>query len=298
MNPKKGLNKVWIPYAFIIPALIMIVGFLIYPVGNVFYYAFQHYDVNKPYYNGFAKFQNFIDIFKSDSVFYQSLLNSLKWVVAEVVCQLVVGLMVALLLNQTFHGRGFCRAASFAPWAVSGVLTSMMWSLIYNEQMGVLNDLLQRVGIIHHNIAWLGNYGIAFWSVVVAELWRGIPFFAITLLAALQGIPMEQYEACKVDGGNRFHELIYITLPYLKETIVLTTLLRGVWEFNNVDLIYTLTGGGPAHATMTLTMYITQTAVHDQNFGYGSALSVIAFFILTLFAVVYLIASGFGKDDA
>jgi multiple sugar transport system permease protein len=298
VNQKSKLRYSWLPYTFIFPVLLLIAVFLIYPVGNVFYYSFQNYNVNKPYYNGFAGFQNFLDVFKNDPTFYISLVNSLKWVLAEVLCQLVVGFLLALMLNQKFRGRGFFRAASFAPWAVSGVLTSMMWSLMYNEQMGVLNDILLRMGIIHHSIAWIAGYNLAFWSTVVAELWRGIPFFAITMLAGLQGISPDIFEACKVDGGNRFHELIYMILPQMKETIVLTTLLRTVWEFNNVDLIYTLTGGGPAKATMTLTMYITQTAVHDQNFGYGSALSVTAFVILALFAIIYLKASGFAKGDA
>ena len=159
------------------------------------------------------------------------------------------------------------RALAFVPWAISGVLASVMWSLMYNEHMGVFNDLLMKFGIISEPKAFLAGTTSAFISVVIAELWRGIPFFAITLLASLQSIPEELYEAADVDGAGRWKKFVSITLPHLKNTIVLTTLLRVVWEFNNVDLIYNLTGGGPANSTTTLTMYIVNLAVHGSDFG-------------------------------
>jgi multiple sugar transport system permease protein len=285
------------PYLFIAPALLLIVGFLFYPLGNVFYYSLQNYDASQPYYNGFVGFENFVRIFTSDPLFYSSLGISAKWVIAEVVLQLLCGMGVALLLNQTFRFRTLFRAAAFLPWAISGVLASVMWSLMYNEHMGVVNDLFLKLGIIDQKQAWVANVETVFGAVVVAELWRGIPFFAITLLAALQNIPEELYEAARVDGAGRFHSFLHITLPHLKNTIILTTLLRTVWEFNNVDLIFNLTGGGPAHQTTTLTMYIAEQAIHANNFGYGSALTVVSFGILLIFAVAYLTLSRFQKEE-
>ena len=134
-------------------------------------------------------------------------------------------------------------------------------------------------------------------SLVVAELWRGIPFFAISLLAAMQGLSQDIYEAAKVDGCTRFQTFRKITLPLLKNTIVLTTLLRTIWEFNSVDLIYSLTGGGPVGKTTTLSMLIANQALTTNNYGYGSAISVISFFILAIVAVIYIKASGFGKES-
>lgn len=286
----------WIPYLFILPSTLMVAIFLFYPIGTVFYYSFQHYDVSTPFYNGFAGLENFIKIFTQDKFFFSSLLTSLKWVVSQVGLQLVFGLIAALLLNQTFRFRGLVRAAAFIPWAISGVLASVMWSLMYNEHMGVINDILLRLGFISESKAWLADTSTAFIAVVVAELWRGIPFFAITLLAALQSIPEELYEAAEVDGAGRLKSFIYVTLPHLKNTIVLTTLLRVIWEFNNVDLLFNLTGGGPAHSTTTLTMYIAEQAVHGSNFGYGSALTVVAFGILLIFAAVYLKITKYEKE--
>lgn len=297
-NSKKTIKpKVnWVPYLLLAPALIMVVAFLFYPMATVFYYSFQNYDISAPFYDGFAGLDNYIKIFTQDKLFLPSLWNSAKWVLSQVILQLTFGLGIALLLNQTFKLRGLIRAIAFIPWAISGVLTSVMWMLMYNEHMGVFNDILMRLGIIDRPLAFLASTGSAFVAVVIAELWRGLPFFAVTLLASLQNIPIDLYEAARVDGASRFQQLLYITLPQLKRTIVLTTLLRTVWEFNNVDLLYNLTGGGPAHSTTTYAMYIANTAVHGTNFGYGSALTVVAFIILTIVAAVYLKISGFEEE--
>ncbi|UJF15659.1 sugar ABC transporter permease [Jeotgalibaca sp. MA1X17-3] len=297
-NSKKTIKpKVnWVPYLLLAPALIMVVAFLFYPMATVFYYSFQNYDISAPFYDGFAGLDNYIRIFTQDKLFLPSLWNSAKWVLSQVILQLTFGLGIALLLNQTFRLRGLIRAVAFIPWAISGVLTSVMWMLMYNEHMGVFNDILMRLGIIDRPLAFLASTGSAFVAVVIAELWRGLPFFAVTLLASLQNIPVDLYEAARVDGASRFQQLVYITLPQLKRTIVLTTLLRTVWEFNNVDLLYNLTGGGPAHSTTTYAMYIANTAVHGTNFGYGSALTVVAFIILTIVAAVYLKISGFEEE--
>ncbi len=290
-------EKPRLPYLFLLPALLLIAGFMIYPVGTIFYYSLHNFFLSKPYANGFIGLDNFKAIFGQDPVFYSSLWVTVRWVFWEVALQLCFGLGVALLLNQTFRGRGIVRALAFSPWAISGVLTAMMWGIMYNEHMGVINDLLLKIGLIHEPLAWIGSLQTAFGAVVLAELWRGIPFFAITMLAALQTIPLELYESCAVDGGGKWKAFTQVTLPFLKETIVLTTLLRVVWEFNNVNTIYALTGGGPANLTNTLAMYIAQQAIHSNNFGYGSALMVVGFLILLLFAVIYLKASQFGKEE-
>ena len=294
---RKFKMEKWIPYLFILPSFLIIATFLFYPIGTVFYYSFQHYDISAPFYNKFAGIENFVKIFTDDKLFFPSLWNSLKWVVSQVGLQLIFGLAFAVLLNQTFRLRGFVRAIAFIPWAISGVLASVMWSLMYNEHMGVFNDLLMKLGIISEPQAFLASTSSAFIAVVIAELWRGIPFFAITLLASLQSIPEELYEASDIDGASKWESFIHITLPHLKNTIILTTLLRTVWEFNNVDLIFNLTGGGPANSTTTLTMYIANLAVNGSDFGYGSALTVISFVLLFVFAMVYLKITRYERED-
>ena len=289
-------KKEMMPYLFLAPAAFFILAFLAYPLMTVFYYSLQSYDMTKIASQGFIGFDNFKKLF-ADKIFYRSLGVSVKWVLTEVISQLVIGMILALLLDRKFKGRGIYRCIVFFPWAVSGVLTSMLWSLIYNENIGLLNSICADLGLITKNIAWLGNMKTVFKSTAVAELWRGIPFFAITILAALQNIPSDLHEASVMDGANTMQEIFLIKLPILKDTIILTTLLRAVWEFNNVDLIFTLTGGGPSYRTTTLTMYMTNTSVKNGNYGYGSTLAVIAFFILLIFAGIYLKASGYGKED-
>ena len=293
----KRINQALMPYYFLAPGLLIVAGFIIYPILNVFYYSFQHYNPSRPYINGFAGFDNYIKIFTDDPIFIRSLGVSAKWVLAQVSLQLVCGLIFALVLNCKFKLRGLMRGLTFAPWALSGVIVAIMWSLIFNEQIGVLNDLLMKLGFIDMPVAWVSDPNTAFTAVVIAELWRGIPFFAISLLASMQGIPGELYESCSIDGGGVLSRFWYITLPYLKNTIVFTTLLRAVWEFNSVDIIMNLTGGGPMSLTSTLSIYLANQAIKTRNFGYGSAVGVISFMIMLVFAVVYLKLSNFGKEE-
>ena len=303
MNKKKGEEIVkkekfnFAPYILILPACLLMGLIMIYPLGKVFYLSFQHYNPTKPFTNGFAGLDNFITIFTKKE-FYNALGVSAKFVACEVVLQLIFGMIVALILNQKFKGRGFFRALTFIPWALSGVLTAVLWSIMFNQHFGVLGDLLAKLGIIKEPIAWLANTKFVLGSVIVAELWRGIPFFAISLLAAMQGLPDDIYEAARVDGSTKFQTFSFITLPMLKNTIVLTTLLRTIWEFNSVDLIYSLTGGGPVGKTTTLSMLIANQAIKTSNYGYGSALSVVSFAILAVIAVIYMKLSGFGKEEA
>lgn len=298
MNRKsRRFFKEAMPYFMLMPAAAFLLLFLAYPLCYVFRLSMENYNVARLAQRGFVGLQNFIDIFTEDKVFFQSLGISAKWVLCEVIAQLLFGFILALLLDKSFKGRGIARCLVFLPWAMSGVITAMIWSLMYNQNIGVLNDLFRHMGLIEKDMAWLASSKTALISCIVAEIWRGIPFFAITLLASLQNIPPELHEACVVDGGKSWHEIFYIKLPFLKNTIILTTLLRAVWEFNNVDLLLTLTGGGPSNKTMTMTMYMTNMAVKNNNYGYGAALAVIAFFILLIFALLYLKLSNFGKAE-
>ncbi|MQY10323.1 Trehalose transport system permease protein SugA [Streptomyces sp. RB5] len=286
-----------LPYLLIAPAGLLMLGFIAYPVGSVFYYSLQHYNPTKPWRNGFAGLDNFDEIFTSDPLFWDTLVFSAKWVVVEVGLQLLLGLALALIVNQTFAGRALGRALVFSPWAVSGVLTSVIWVLLYNSQTGVTRYLAD-LGIGEYGTSWLSDTSTVFSAAIVADLWRGVPFFAILILADLQSVSKDLYEAAEVDGAGRLRQFFHITLPHLKDAIVLSTLLRAVWEFNNVDLLYTLTGGGPAGMTTTLPLYVANTSVDAHDFGYASALTTVAFVILLFFSFAYLRLSKFGRNES
>ncbi|MGC0332788.1 multiple sugar transport system permease protein [Streptomyces sp. SAI-170] len=285
-----------LPYLLIAPAALLMLGFIAYPVISVFYYSLQNYNPTKPWRNGYAGFDNFVRIFTDDPQFWSTLTFSAKWVFVEVALQLLFGLALALIVNQTFVGRAIGRALVFSPWAVSGVLTSAIWVLLYNSQTGITRYLAD-MGIGSYGTSWLSDTSTVFPAAIVADLWRGVPFFAILILADLQSVSKDLYEAAEVDGASRIKQFWHITLPHLKDAIVLSTLLRAVWEFNNVDLLYTLTGGGPAGETTTLPLYIANTSVESHDFGYASALTTVAFVILLFCSIVYLRLSKFGGED-
>src|SRR5690349_17199076 len=282
-----------LPYLLIAPAALLMLGFIAYPVISVFYYSLQNYNPTKPWRNGFAGFDNFTQAFAHDPQFWDTLTFSAKWVVVEVGLQLLFGLALALIVNQTFVGRAVGRALVFSPWAVSGVLTSAIWVLLYNSQTGVTRYLAD-MGIGSYGTSWLSDTSTVFSAAVVADLWRGVPFFAILILADLQSVSKDLYEAAEVDGASTIKQFWHITLPHLKDAIILSTLLRAVWEFNNVDLLYTLTGGGPAGETTTLPLYVANTGIEGHDFGYASALTIVAFVILLFCSIVYLSLSKFG----
>jgi len=294
---KKADFKKFIPYMFLMPAVILIIVFLFYPMGSIFYYSLFKYNLAKPYANGFYGLGNFIDIFTKDKLFYKTLWVTVKWVLGTVSVQLILGLLISNVLNQKMKCRGFLRAATFLPWAVSGIITSMLWSLIYNEHMGLLNTILINLGLIEKGIAWTSSLKTIFGAIVVAEIWRGFPFFVIILLASLQNIPESVYESCKVDGAGRLSTFLYITLPHLKQTIIFGTILRGVWEFNNIDVIYAITGGGPANMTTTLSMYMINQGIKANNFGYAAALAVIVSAMLMILIYFYMKIMGYSEEE-
>lgn len=283
------------PWLLILPTLVFLGIFCFYPMIRSLDYALTDLDRSNPRAVSFVGLANFIEIFTEDRVFPVTLINSLKWVSVEVGGQLFFGMIFALILNQKFFGRGVIRTFCFAPWAVSGVLTTMLWVLIYNEHIGLLNNTLELAGLGHLSKAWVQNVETAFTSVAIAELWRGIPFFTITLLGGLQGVPLELYESAKIDGANAWKSFWLITIPCMKESIVFATLMRTIWEFRSVDLIITMTNGGPVRKTLTLPIYMYKTAIEDGYYGYGAALTVILFLILSFYVVFFLRANNFGK---
>lgn len=293
---KVNVNKMF-PYLLLGPTVILIIAFMVYPICRVFYLSFQNYDLTNVFKNGFVGLGNFKKLFTEDALFWDSALITLKWVLSQVIFQLLLGMIVALILNQNFKGRGLARAISLVPWAVSGVLVTMLWTLMYDQSSGLINDLLMKMGLISEKVAWLADKNTFFPAVIVAELWRGIPFFAINLLAGLQSIPADVYESSAIDGCGPVKNYFYITLPYLKESIIFATLLRGIWEFNSIDMIFTMTNGGPMNKTTTLPIYMMKTAIIKGNYGYGSAIGVVTFLFLMIFAIVYIRLSGYGGNE-
>jgi multiple sugar transport system permease protein len=227
----------------------------------------------------------------ADPVFWASLGNSVVWVGSAVGLQFSLGLGTALLLNRSFAWRGIARALVVVPWALPSVIIGLIWTWMLDFNLGVLNEIGVRLGLLGEPVAWLAQPNTAMAAVILAVVWQGFPFFAVTLLAGLQAIPLDLYEAASIDGAGSVAQFRYVTLPGLAGVIATTLLLRMIWVANSLDLIFVMTGGGPGTATQTLPLHAFLTAWSGGNYGQGSALAVILTLILLGVVVVYVVRS-------
>ena len=192
------------------------------------------------------------------------------------------------ILNKFFIGRGIVRSVVLIPWVTPCVLISLMWAWIFNGNYGVMNEILQKLHLINENVAWIAQPNTALWIQILAMIWQGIPFFTIMILAAMQSVPRELYESASVDGASRIKQYFYITIPGIASTIVSTVMIRLIWVFNNVDIIYTMTGGGPGYSSLTLSVYTYLQAQKSMKFGYGSAVAIIGAVFMSIVIFIYL----------
>ncbi|MDR0599104.1 MAG: sugar ABC transporter permease [Treponema sp.] len=272
-----------------IPLIALLLVFIYYPIGRGIITAFMHYsmlNLSRTRFNGFG---NFIAIFSDPNIkFVKILWNTAAWVVFSLAGQFLLGFSLALLLRKPFKGRGVYTGCVFYTWALSGFAIGLIWSWLFNGQFGVINDIFMRVGLLSAPVGFLSNPRYAMASVIIANIWYGIPFFAIMLLAALQSVPRELYESAEIDGAGKGRQLFCVTLPYIRSTITTTVLLRFMWIMNFPDIIYGMTGGGPANATNILATEMINKITKNYDYGQGSAVGFIIITILFVFAFFYL----------
>jgi multiple sugar transport system permease protein len=275
------------PWAFLGPALIVTVAIVFYPVVQTATMSLYDYVLFRPRSVPFVGFGNYVRLL-GDEVFWLSLGNSLIWVSAAVGSQFLLGFAAALLLNESFFGRGVARALVIIPWALPSVIIGLMWTWMYDFNLGLLNDLGMRLGLLDQPVAWLARADTALPSVILALTWQGFPFFAVVILAGLQAIPRDFYEAAAIDGASRWQSFRHVTLPSLGPVIATALLLRTIWVANSLDVILVMTGGGPGYATHTLPLYAFLRAQSAMEFGYGSALAVVVTLLLLGVVAVYV----------
>ena len=273
----------------ILPALAFICFFLFYPLMKGGVMAFQNYNLFNLKDIRFIGLDNFRAIINNKNVSFGLILfNTLKWTVLSLALQFLLGFLLALMLRKPFRGRSVYCGFVFYPWALCGFAIGLIWSWLFNGQFGVINDLLMKAGIIKENIGWLSNPKIAMYSVVISNVWYGVPYFGIMLLAALQSVPNDLYEAATLDGCNGLQQLFHITIPYIKPTIISTVLLRSMWIVNFPDLIYAMTNGGPVNSTHILGTMMINKVYKEFDYGQGSAYGVIIMVLLLAYAILYL----------
>ena len=265
---------------YVIPALVLLSFVTIYPVFYVFYLSLQRrlliFDISR-----FAGFGNYLFLL-SDERFWNALKNTAYFTALSVSLELLLGLAIALLLNRPFRFRGGIRAIVLVPWAIPTVVSAKMWEWIYNTDFGILNYL------IGSKINWLGSPLWAMNAAVFMDVWKTTPFVAILLMAGLQVIPQDLYQAARVDGAGSWFIFRRITLPLLKPVILVVLIFRTLDAFRVFDAVYVLTGGGPANTTETLSIYAYKVLFQTLQFGYGSTLSVVVFLCTGGISVFYI----------
>ena len=285
---KKRIADASEPYLYSAPALILIVTVMLVPLVLGISYAFRDIQLLNPFSGGFIGLDHFRAL-SEDQAFFRALRNTLWWTGASVFLQFVFGLILALLLDKPFAGRGLAQALVFLPWAVPSFLAGLNWAWLFNPVIGPLPHWMYALGIMDAPNNILSDPHLAMWGPIVANVWWGIPFFAITLLAALQAIPRDLYEAASIDGAGPVQRFLSITLPFLAPTIAITILLRTVWISNFADLIVVMTNGGPADRTQIVASYIFTQAFKRLDFGYASAIALVLLVLLLVYSMLIVL---------
>ena len=272
-------------FFFLLPACVFLLLFMFYPIVYVILMSF--FKVNKlgdlVSFSGLANFRFMFD----RPEFWQIIVRSCVWTALAVAVKTGIGLVIALLLNVDFRGRKVARSLVIIPWASSVPISAMIWQWTYNNDFGLLNHTLRTLRIFGEPPIWLAEPRPAFFANLWVDIWCGIPFMALVFLAGLQAIPQELYEAAEVDGATPLAKFRFVTLPLLSNVLTVATLLSILWTFNDFNVIYVLTGGGPGTSTDILITYIYKYAFQYLRFGPAAAMAVITFVILLTVSILY-----------
>jgi trehalose/maltose transport system permease protein len=301
---KEKTKTAWL---FVAPMIIVLVLIALWPLCRTIWFSFTDANINdleaakwvgfENYYGEFGLFGNpnyLTGFWKSD--WGVSILNTLRFSVVSVTIETILGLAVALLLHQEFKGRSWVRAAVLVPWAIPTIVSAKMWGWMLHDQFGVINHWLLKLGIISQNIAWTAESDYALWTVVVVDVWKTTPFMALLILAALQTLPKDCYEAAKVDGVHPLRAFWKITLPLIKPALMVAVIFRLLDALRVFDLIFVLTSS--SNSTISMSGFVRREMVDNGYIGFGSAASTALFLIISACTIVYMkIANGPRKES-
>lgn len=275
------------PFVFIFPAVLIIAGIILYPVVFNLYISFFRVGLGGLSTRTWVGLENYKNVL-TNKVFWDILKNTLIWTIAITFFIELISIISALLLNAQIPGRIVFRVILLLPWVVPGVVTGILWEYMFDAQFGVINDILFRLGLIKEYIPWLSRTGTSLYSVIVAYIWKVFPLTMIIILANLQSISKDVYEAALMDGASRIQILRYIELPLLKNAIAITTIFTIITAFNSFDLTYIMTGGGPVHSSEIIAQYIFNLGFMRFSFGKASAVSTLMFIVSFILIFLYV----------
>ena len=287
-------NK-WEPYLWLLPSILLIAVFVIFPIIIVFKLSFS--EISKAgVIGGFVGFQNYREAVQMPA-FKTVMLNTFWWVISVVGISTVLGFIIAMVFNQKFRGRKLARAILVFPWATSLVIQASVWNYIIKYEYGSLNSVLLNLGIIKQAINWRSSYQIEFiWECGVG-IFVTVPFVAFCVLSGLQSIDTSLYEAATVDGAGFWDKLFRITLPMVRPSLTVSTVLNIIYVFNSFPIVYTMTKGAPANKTDTMITYLYMLSFYERRKGPATAMSVIGFLILCLCAGIYMMTVMRKEDE-
>ncbi len=276
------------PILFIGPLVLILLVFLAIPIIKAATMSFQYWYIAKPSPNGnyFNGFDNYIKVL-NDKYFFNSVKITLIYIVVTVGARFIIGFLAALMLNHAFKGRGIARSLLIIPWAVPEVVACLIWILMYDRDYGIINYLLNNLHIISGNVGYLMDTKVALSAAMVVNIWKGFPFVAVMLLAGMQSISKDLFEAADIDGANAIQKVRHVTIPSIKPVSMIVFLLLIIWTIKDYAIAYVLAKGGPSRATEILTIYIQQNAFKYFDFGKASAAGIILLVVSLLFTFAY-----------
>jgi trehalose/maltose transport system permease protein len=288
-------ERVRAAWRYLAPMLIVLAAVAAWPLLRTAYYSLTNATLIDLRHHAFIGLENYLSRengrwhgLLADPQWWSAVRNTLVFAVASVSLETVFGIGLALLLDRKFPGRSVVQGALLVPWAIPTVVSAKMWAWMLNDQFGVINDLLRRMGLITHPIAWFANPHLAIWTIVAVDVWKTTPFVALLVLAALKMLPTDCYEAARIDGVNPVRVFLRVTLPLIKPALTVAVIFRFLDAMRMFDLAYVMTG--TSDATMTMSVFARQQLVDFQDVGYGSAASTLLFLIIAVLTVLYVMS--------
>ncbi|WP_078393815.1 carbohydrate ABC transporter permease [Shouchella patagoniensis] len=288
VRQKKNIFKTYGNYLFVLPGLLFLTVFMLFPIAYNVFLTFKNVTVfNIMSGSDFIWFDNYLTVL-SDPIFLSSIWNSIIFTSLCLVFQFLIGLTLALFFNRKFPGRGIMRSLILMAWMIPLVITGNLFQWMFAGEYGIINHFLMWIGFIQEPIYWVSNENTALYSTIIANIWIGIPFNMVILLAALQSLPVEVYEAARVDGASKARQLFSITLPLLKPTLFILVMLGIIYTFKVFDIILIMTQGGPVYSSTVVPFYAYEQAFIHYNFSIGATITTIMLFMLIVVSLVYL----------
>jgi len=273
---------------FSLPAIFILLAVLAYPIIYSFILSFQDVRLAADgIVTEFIGLENYANIFQ-DAAFRNAFNNSIYFTVIEVVAVTILSLGLALILNHPLGRPAIYRVVLLIPWALAPVANAVLWKWIYNANYGVLNAIVVGLGLSETPIVWLGSPFLALNMILIADVWKAIPFITLLLLAGLQNIPSRLYKAALMDGATSWQQFMHVTLPGLRTTLIISIVLQSIWALKVFDLVFVLTKGGPADGTVLLNFLSWRVTFNYLNIGYGAAIANVLFLLMFLLALAYI----------